>query len=255
MLDFDSKLRYWFTGLDDSYPFELYQVCLHTASVHTSLIPIVLHTGLSENKMRYLDKHDIQHYFVKPNPGIPHSCFPGALLRMYIPVVARVMNLTGTVLYTDSDVIFLNDPPSMNVEYVGASSYHIGVPPRGRHTGTRSDGLDDVMNSGVLYLNVDSLYQSFDEFLQYAIVNPQLHNAAAESIYGFFYDITDITCKLNYFACWGVSDTTIPTILHFWGPKPNVDKHCHTVHSLLTPTYYKNRDLWRAIRNVTRIND
>jgi lipopolysaccharide biosynthesis glycosyltransferase len=246
MLTHNPTINYWFTGIDDLYPFELLAVALHSARLNTNLTPICLHTGLNKAKLNYLDANRVTHIFTKPDMRIAHSQHSGAILRMYIPKIANILNINEVVLYTDSDVIFLSHPPFLSIHTVGGSSYLPGIPP----------SIHQTVNSGVLYLNTHRMFASFEAFIKFSIDNPNLHNAAAESIYNHFYpNMQMISHRLNYFAYWSRPpiDDQPPIILHFHGPKPNWDANCPSVDSLNTIEYRHKRLLWRLWRSLIHI--
>jgi hypothetical protein len=234
------KIKYCFFGIDNNYPFELLTVAIKTVRDNTKLIPICMHTGLDFNKLHYLDKHNVQHHKLLPDIQIAHSQYYGALLRLYIPLLASTLNINGIVIYTDCDVMFIEQPPLILVKHVGGVGRNPWMPM----------STTNVVNSGVLYLNVDALKKSQQEFIQYAVDHPEAHNAAAESIYNHFYNVETIPHTLNYFAYWDANNSA--KILHFHGPKP-----CHDfIHPEYPSAYYNDhhhvhKRRWRDIRAIT----
>ena len=168
------------------------------------------------------------------------SHFYGALLRMYIPEICARLNINEIVIYTDCDVIFFNHPPMIYTPYVGGVGCNPWVKP----------SAENVVNTGVLYLNIPPLRHSFNKFIKFAIDNPDAHNAAAESIYNHFYDVNIIPHTLNYFAYWDVPNYSDIHILHFHGPKPTDNG----IHPDLNKIYYnkhfdENAKYWRSLRS------
>lgn len=235
--------RPWFLGLDDGYDFGLLQTSLYSARVSTSLQPHVLHTGLHPRKLDYLRRHGVLAFEVQPDRKIANGeRHPGALLRMYIPKVAPSIGVTGTVLYTDADVMFFEDPPNPAVAVIAGSSY----------TPNLKSSVTDIVNSGVLYLNVDELSKSVDDFLAFALAHPKKHNAAAESIYNHYYDVEALSYRYNFFSYWDRKDLARPIIMHFHGPKPNSDSHHDVLAEYLTPHFHRHRELWAVLDQTRR---
>lgn len=238
--------RPWFLGLDDGYDFQLLQTTLYSARVTTTLQPHILHTGLDQTKLNYLRRYGIPTFEIEPNRDI--ACgnhHPGALLRMYIPRIAPQLGISGVVLYTDCDVLFWEDPITPAVKVIAATSY---LP-------NKKASADTWINSGVMYLNVDVMSQTVDDFLAFALANPEKHNAAAESIYNHYYKIEELSYRYNFFSYWDRAKLADPIIIHFHGPKPNSDSHLEVLSEYLTPHFHRHRELWTALDRTRRYHE
>lgn len=254
---------YWFACIDNSdHFFELLQVALYSAKVNTSLTPIILCAGTSARKRAILDDMGILNFDIKLDSTICYATTcPGAICRLYIPLIAELLNIKQTILYTDVDIIFMSDPPLKSTAEVMASSYFPKVPPRNTVKITDCNHWLELfgnggagLNAGVMYLNPSVLLWTLDQFMEICR-NPQLSNAPVESVY-HFYMIEAMDYTLNYFAYWNdswagceVNTLAKPIILHFHAIKPNMDTHPPEVRPYITKEYYINRDIWLSYRD------
>jgi len=253
---------YWFTGIDDQYDFNLLKTALYSAKCNTSLTPVVLYTHLSSTKLNYLQLQKVLTYSVTIDKhiAIGQCNLPeanhGALLKLYVPIVAESMCITNTILYTDVDVLFMSDPPNVSTAQICASSYYPLLKPS--HTKSlvecqsymqMFENGGTVLNAGVIYMNVGQMLGSYDRFMELCR-NPRLSNAPAESVYHYF-RIDHMPYELNYFAYWNnlwadceVANLRYPKILHYHGPKPSFKTQPDCLRQYVTKEFENNKQLW-----------
>lgn len=269
-------MLYWFTGIDDAYDFNLLKVALYSAKINTTLTPVVLYTSLSNSKLSYLEAQDIMIKQVKVDGHIargqgflPVSMY-GALLKIYVPMIADEIGVSETILYSDVDVIFLADPPQLDATEVLASSYYPMVKPGITRAITECsdwrqmiENGGSIVNAGVMYMNIESMLQKMDSFMELC-KKPGLSNAPAESVY-HFYKIDYMSYEYNWFAYWGDQYAKVywpswvqhdlkalepPKIIHFHGPKPGYYKQPDELSDYVTKEFYFYKNMWMNYKNV-----
>lgn len=259
---------YWFTGIDDAYDFDLLKVALYSAKCNTTLKPVVLYTSLSLNKLKYLESKEIILHQVEVDDKIargqcnlPRHMY-GALLKIYVPMVADMMGISDTILYSDVDVIFVSDPPMQKTAEVLASSYFPLIKPSNTRVITDCDNYDQMfehggmmVNAGVMYFNIKAMLPNIEKFLSLCCI-PALCSAPAESVY-HYYHIDHMSYRYNYFAYWNNDwarcDMRLlesPVILHFHGPKPCFKQQPDCLSHYVTKEFGYYKQIWLDYINI-----
>jgi hypothetical protein len=131
----------------------------------------------------------------------------GAMLRLDIPMLFP--QLTGQILYTDVDVMFLDDPSRylFNSSIFACSSEF------------QFDDFQNI-NSGVMILNLEAAKQLFPDFIHWTKANlnwiPDYDQGAFRTYFAQRWDRLDQ--RMNWKPYWNVGKN--PIIVHFHGPKP-----------------------------------
>ena len=128
----------------------------------------------------------------------------GAFLRFDIPLIEQS---DSCVLYTDADVLFLNDP-----------NFFREQPPRLFAASTESSDRYEDMNSGVMLLNVPAMRADHERLCAFAAAHLDLglDQEILRAHYTGRYDLLDRS--LNWKPYWGSNPDA--QIVHFHGPKP-----------------------------------
>jgi lipopolysaccharide biosynthesis glycosyltransferase len=130
----------------------------------------------------------------------------GTMLRLDIPRLFQ--NSMETCLYTDVDVMFLDDPGRYKLEtnFLAFS------------TEFTFDDFSQI-NAGVMLINIPLAAKVFPPFLRWTSENlswiPDYDQGAIKYFFDGKWDRLDQ--RLNWKPYWGISN---PVIVHFHGPKP-----------------------------------
>lgn len=159
----------------------------------------------------------------------------GAYLRCDIPIIVRdILNLdTEYVLYTDNDVLFLDDVSDLN--YLNPNFFNI--------SSEFSKKKYTDINSGVMWINIKNMYDIYPKFKEFIVKNfDKFETYDQDAIKLFFkkkWDILDY--RYNYKPYFGKRHDI--KILHFHGPKPQHVASCrentHPLMSLVNDFYYE----------------
>jgi hypothetical protein len=132
----------------------------------------------------------------------------GAMLRLDIPNIFKGMS--GQVLYTDVDVLFLDDP----------GKYRFQVDLFGFSSEINFDDFKKV-NTGVMILDLEKSRRLFPDFINWTINNldwiPDFDQGAIQTYFNGRWDLLDQ--RMNWKPYWGANRENI--IVHFHGPKPH----------------------------------
>jgi len=202
------------------YQYEkMVRVAIHSAKVNApTLSPILIYNG-KQNKFtesieqlgaqiiyHRLSFQDAVESVTTRNPEWTQTA-KGAFLRLDIPNILKDFN--ETILYTDVDVIFLDDPSKYSLETTlfAFSSEFI------------YDNFKDI-NTGVMLLNLSTAKEVFPEFINWTIKNlewiPDYDQGAIRAYFNGNWD--RLSQRMNWKPYWG--NATDPIIVHFHGPKP-----------------------------------
>ena len=141
---------------------------------------------------------------------IAHPTFYGAFLRVDIPLIIEKLQLPITqYLYTDCDVIFINDPTeylySLTPKYLAATGEY-----------TRDD--TKMFNSGVMWCNTEAMRASYKDFYNLVISKNFKFVATDQGALNEFYTHEKMCDEINWKPYWGVNERAY--LVHFHGPKP-----------------------------------
>ena len=261
----------WFFALtEDSTAFQQYaemvMVAVHTARKFTSLVPSCIYDGKQNDFTQWLAKHDvriIQHRsFLRDNLAElgrakrnPHlaSALSGAFSRVELPEIVEKLGSAGRVLYTDCDVMFVDE---VVPELEANSCAYFAVAPES----VQSDYVN--MNTGVMLMNTDRLGESLGDFREY--ISKNLADLERESwdeaAYRWFYRDENgplwdrLRPELNWKPYWGESEQA--KIIHFPGPKPfqqgHIESHWPELRALTGGAYNATVERWRNLLDEAR---
>jgi lipopolysaccharide biosynthesis glycosyltransferase len=130
----------------------------------------------------------------------------GAMLRLDLP---DILNVDQTILYTDTDVMFLSDPSKYLLE---TSSFAVGP----------EFDINNFhkINTGSMLINLKNCRKSFKDLRSWMINSlewiPDYDQGAIQHYFDGKWDRLDP--RMNWKPYWGMKDDAI--IIHFHGPKP-----------------------------------
>ena len=236
-------MQWYFALTEDSTAFrqyaEMVMVAVHTARKRTGLEPHCIYDGNENDFTAWLKKRGVRiirhRSFVrgaleelgrqKQNPHLA-AALSGAFSRVELPEIVQQTNGRGRVLYTDCDVMFLDE---VEPELAANPCRHFAVAPES----VRDDYVN--MNTGVMLMNVERLRDSLPEFREYIAKNLAALEAESwdEAAYRWFYRDENgplwdrLRPELNWKPYWG--ENAQARIIHFHGPKPfqreHIDSH------------------------------
>jgi len=261
----------WFFALtEDSTAFrqyaEMIMVAVHTARKVTSLEPHCIYEGGENDFTAWLRKRGVQiishRSFVrealeelgreKQNPHLA-AALSGAFSRIELPEIVERHGGSERVLYTDCDVIFLDD---VVPELEANPCRYFAVAPES----TRDDYVN--MNTGVMLMNTERLGESLPAFRDYVSQNLAALEAESwdEAAYRWYYrdesgPLWDrLRPELNWKPYWG--DGTEAKIVHFHGPKPfqrdHIDSHWPELKGLTGGAYLSYVERWTKLLEEAR---
>lgn len=204
----------------------MYMTALHSAVKNTKLTPILIYDGTDKDfvsSVKALGGRVHNHIF----SGATSDAFQahtnewkgiaeGTFLRLDIPQVCEAMGIYDKyVLYTDADVLFLDDPTH---ELEGLSPQFFAACPE-------SDKENwSYVNVGILLLNMETMTESYDDFMHH--VNSTYQDIGFDQVaLNTFYRgrIDRLPLSMNHKPYWGTGDPAF--IVHFHGPKPADIEH------------------------------
>lgn len=200
---------------------EMVFAAVNSARIHTNLKPILLFDGEENEFVDALRKKGVEIIFhrvkfydalverEKTSPGYA-SIASGAFLRVEIPLIEKEDDF---VLYTDCDVLFMQDLPKFD-EY---PEYFSCAPQT-----SKTDYINDA-NSGVLILNVKNMRDSYPAFAKFIVNNlnagwPGCDQENYRRFYAGKWD--NLPLEMNWKPYWGENNNI--NILHWHGPKPEI---------------------------------
>lgn len=258
-------MQWFFSLTEDSTAFrqyaEMIMVAVHTARKFTSLVPYCIYDGGENDFTGWLTKHGVRiiphRSFLHESlaelgrsKGNPHlaPALSGAFSRVELPEIVATLGSSGRVLYTDCDVIFVDD---VVPELEANLCTYFAVAPES----TQDDYVN--MNTGVMLMNTDRLRESLPKFREY--VSENLADLERESwdeaAYRWFYRNDNgplwdrLRPELNWKPYWG--ESTEAKIIHFHGPKPfqrnYIDSHWPELRSLTGGAYHTFVERWHDL--------
>lgn len=200
---------------------EMIKVAVGSARKNTTLIPHCIYNGhdqghidaltqLGVNVIRHISTFSDE---LKTGYGDQYDTFSGHWLRVDIPLIAKQENY---VLYTDTDVMFLQEPVNDRPELIS------GAPEFDKSNLT-------YFNSGVLVMNIPNLLNVRDEFIgqiKSRLTGDFRFPAHDQESFNRFFKgkFKNMAPEMNWKPFWGLNDNA--RIIHFHGPKP---AHAHAL--------------------------
>ena len=216
----DRNVKKWYfssnhRGLENN--FEDIQVAVISAIKNTSLTPICMYNGPNCWQLEWLESHNVKiirgdsslKKDLQKGYGKNYDTFSAHWLRIDIPDIEADDTLC---LYTDIDVIFLDDPASyvFGPRYIAAAE-------------EMKKGARDHFNSGVMVLNNRNLRLLMPWFksaiknrLEIEFSYPP-HDQGSFNQF-FKNNISWLDPRFNWKPYWGINNSA--AIVHFHGPKP-----------------------------------
>ena len=220
---------YWFLGLADNPKVHedlvLKDHALHairSASKNTTLKTVFMYDGKDNEFLTLLDDTDA--IVIKKKSRLTkdwthksdmwQAKASGAFLRLEVPMICDELDIKDDfVLYTDCDILFLKDPELTHIrpKYFAASTQ--GVKDKPLHE------LMADMNSGVMWMNVRNMGDTFDEFRKRCIdTDFKTTNFDQDIIRDHYFGKWDYLAEIyNWKTYWGYPKDAY--IIHFHGPK------------------------------------
>jgi hypothetical protein len=259
---------YWFCCVNDNSEIHknMYLVALNSAIKNTSLSPILVYDGIDEKFVSDIESKNGRVIRYKTSlynkPNFMAACERnfsgwkgtacGAYLRIDVPIICRDLNITDeTVLYTDTDVIFLMD-------VVGELNQHkpkyFSVCPE-----TQKNNYDDF-NSGVMLMNLQGMLSTYENFTIFIENNHYNFTAYDQGALQTFYKnrINHLPLYFNHKPYWGVVPES--RIIHYHGPKHNhiidylngvvFDPYTPLFQMVCIPTWTYYKELYESYQNI-----
>ena len=222
----------WFMGirasLDDGY--ENLKVALLTAKAHApSLVPCLIWSGAASPVTGWFERqggrvffHDLTFHAELP---MELDSEAGAYLRLDVPLILNAMKPLAAdveaehVLYTDPDVIFLNDIDGCSLPK-----------PKVLAMGTQGFlGSQARASPGVMFMNTSALAEHRDRLLDFGRARKYASGSAQALTKAYFRpsQIAQLPMRFNWKPYWGGGDaSTTIALVHFYGPKPGGGLQC-----------------------------
>ena len=246
----------WFSGINTHNKklyidyINMYKVAVITAKkTNPNLEPYLILDGEIDESINYLIdlgvkviKHRLTFYDNLVEHYKDDSIALGAFLRIDIPKICYDLKFDNDyILYTDNDVMFINDISSLNELkpnfFMCAGEFDKYFTPMS-------------MNSGVLWINWREMYNDHSNFVSF--IKNNLHNFRVydQDDLKLFYNnrLESFDFNYNYKPYWG--DSNDIKILHFHGPKPTCsveDFDLFPYPSLITPYFKEQREIFNQI--------
>ena len=210
---------------DADYNIYLRVALLSAKENAPSLVPILIYSGAASVTTAWFERqggtvifHDVPFYTDLPEIQKPSS---GAYLRLEIPNLMSALKPVSTdteseyVLYTDIDVLFLQNFDSCSIQpkpdILALGAEH--------QPGTKA-------NTGVMYIRVAALAEHRDRIVEMGKGRNFTPGYDQPLTLAYFAQdqITQLPDKYNWKPYWGEGDGDI-AIVHFHGPKPKRGGH------------------------------
>lgn len=206
----------WYFACNDKSPdfFPLIKAAVNSAMKNTDLEPHFIYDGEENELTQWLKEHRVKviHHRVSFYDALEKhydakmlAIASGAFLRCDIPTIEKDDEI---VLYTDCDVLFLNDfKIDIRPKYFACSSQ------------VSKNNFTDF-NTGVMIMNVKELRKSHEKFCSFIVKNLGMLNTFDQTAYQIFYGgkNTNLPTIYNHKPYWGVDKNAV--ILHYHGCKP-----------------------------------
>ena len=222
----------WFTGIRASLDgdYESLKVALLTAKANApSLVPCLIWSGAASPVTAWFQRqggrvffHDLTFHAELPGELDGDT---GAYLRLDVPLILSAMKPLAAdvepehVLYTDPDVMFLNDfdgcsLPKPKVIAMGTQGF---------------PGSQAKAAPGVMYMNASALAEHRDRLLEFGRARKYSSGSAQALTKAYFRpsQIAQLPMRFNWKPYWGGGDASSTiTLVHFYGPKPGGGLQC-----------------------------
>jgi len=205
------------------------KVAVISALKNTALVPHLIYAGECDDYSAWMMSKGVRVFYrilsyieeLRRCNKERRSIGSGAFLRTEIPCLTRVLEFKDKyILYTDCDVMFLNNPPEdIKPEYFAC--------------GPEFDKENKShVNTGVMYLNLHSLYYTYEEFKKYIIDRIDKEIGYDQAMYNVFYkNMWDtLPATMNWKPYWGYNEGA--TVIHWHGPKPT---HVYQMKTMTDP--------------------
>lgn len=261
----------WFFALNEAcstFPLyaDLIKVAVLSARAHTGLTPCFLYDGEPNSLTDWLERQRVvvvQHRSrfydalramseIRREPDI-FRIGSGAFMRVDLPeIVVKQGWSDQRVLYTDCDVMFTRDPEP---ELSRSRCDRFAVAPE------FDPGNYDLINTGVMLMNVPALHRDLKAFVRFIFANLDhlVLSAWDQEAYRLYYKKSmpllrnrwnRLAVALNWKPYWGENDSA--AIIHFHGPKPFHEQLVRAgqvppeLMRLASKAYFMYCDLWRT---------
>lgn len=234
---------YWFCGVNDNSQEhkEMYLTALQSGITHTTLTPILIYDGTDELFCAEVIKHarllrrktllyNKPAFSSQTDEWKATAC--GAFLRIDIPVICKELGITDEyVLYTDTDVIFMEDVVDDLQKY---TPKFFSICPE--------KNTEDYIgfNSGVMLINVQSMFDTYPQFVHFMEnANYQFSAYDQGALQNFYYGHTErLPIIYNFKPYWGVDESA--KIIHYHGPKYYlIMEYLHNKHKIFHDLFEK----------------
>lgn len=208
-------MKWYFASNDKSSDFfPLIKAAVDSAVKNTTLEPVFLYDGAENELTQWLREKGVKiipHRVSFYNELKDHYneeelvIASGTFLRCDIPIIEQDDEF---VLYTDCDVLFLKD-----FECEIKPKYFACAPQSNKRNFRQ-------FNAGVMLMNIKSLRESHDKFIDFIRENIKILSTYDQTAYQIFYGgkSSKLPIIYNYKPYWGRNDKAV--ILHFHGCKP-----------------------------------
>jgi len=214
----------WFFAFNSDTPSDyqtLAKVAVISAQQHTNLEPYCIYDGRPCDTTAWLEgrgvkvihhrsrfTEDVTRVFGK---AFGESGSRGALLRVEIPDILTARGIEDDyVLYTDYDVMFVNDVEGLRE-----------LKPKYCSCAPELDQNNwSAVNTGVMLMNVKNLYRTYQDFVEFIRKNLAPGWVWDQTAYNLYYagKIARLPLEYNWKPYWGESSSA--RIVHFHGLKP-----------------------------------
>lgn len=250
---------HWFSGINkDNYPVYLEYIEMYKKAVisqkqtNPGIESYLILDGEKDEHIDFLEQklgvfivpHKVSFYRELKHYYGENFIAGGAYLRCDIPIIVKdILKLdTKYVLYTDNDILFLDDVSDLNrlnPTYFNISSEFS----KRRYT--------DI-NSGVMWMNIENLYNIYPSFKNFIVSNFDKFETYDQDAIKLFFEgkMNILDYRYNYKPYFGKRKDI--KILHFHGPKPQHINSCrentHPLMSLVNDFYYEMVDYYNDVQ-------
>ena len=213
---------------EDSDYSEYVKVALLSARHNApSLVPHLIYSGAANSMTAWFELHggevlfhDLS-FFTRLRQDLK-SHGSGAFLRLDIPIIVPGLEVrndieTDYVLYTDVDVLFMQNINSCTLE--APQLFALGG----------EFAMGEKANSGVMYMNVPAFGVKVPDLIAFGERHDWGFPAYDQGLLlAFFHQdqIAQLPDQFNWKGYWGKPKTKDISILHWHGPKPRRSLHC-----------------------------
>lgn len=239
----------WFVSTNEKSLYEkeffrLLKVAVYSAQKNTSLEPYLIYEGNYNEKLKSIEKqgvkiiehelpirNEIKSYVKKAFADSSSELVEkminvrtGGFLRSEIPVVIKEEGFSDDkVLYTDCDVVFLDN---LNLDEYSPNFFAAYGWKEGGYTKFNIGGYMHF-NSGVMLMNVDSMYKSYDNFVNFVLSNGYDKERPSQS--KFWQKNLLLSDQVSYNLFYEDKIDRLPKEYN-WNPSKGVNQNAKIVH-------------------------